>query len=223
MEDFKEIYRNRFLDRFENNFETYQAYFEYEKKINEKSLKNLSTLNSVIIQNLENLILENYISSIVITSHLLEKFCKLVIVVDNMLGSFLTDEDYNEKINNAYHFDDKVLENTIAKMKSLKLITDGETKVLDKLRKEMRNPFGHSETLKITKKYPSQIEAYHANILDPTKLTKVNLNTKSTFLKSEQIELEAKRKASSYFKQLMSIIVNVDNNLSKKAAYKINK
>lgn len=213
----KEIYKKFMIEKIENNFSIYEEYFEFDKSPIDLSLKVLNSLNNIIFQNLNNLILENYLSSVVITSHLLEKFCKLVIVQSNVIGLNLLDDKFDEVIENAYGYDGKDLWLTIDKLKSLHLISSNEKKLLMDLKNDMRNIYLHSNTLKITKDYPNRIQAYHFNLKNPeAKPLRFDLNTKTSFLKNEQIELEAKKKAFSFFKKLYPIIVNVDKKLQEK-------
>jgi len=211
----KEIYKNILNEKFESNFSNVEKYFEFETVPTDLKLQTLNTLYSLIYQNLQNLIFDNYIASITITSHLLEKFCKLSIVKYDIIGENLFSNEYNNKIESAYRYDSKDLNETIKQLHKYKLISQGELKILLKLKNEMRNAFSHADSLKITKDYPNKIKAFHANFNDIEKLKVVELNTKTTFIKNEQVELEAQKKAFSYFKQLYKIIVNVDYKLRK--------
>ncbi len=218
----KDIYKALIAERIEKNYSTYEKYFEFDKSPTELNLLLLNSLTNVIFQNLHNLILENYVSSILVTSHLLEKFCKLAIVQSQIVGLNLLDKKFNDAIENAYDFDDKNLGDTINKLKSLKLISHEEKLILIELKNKMRNIFFHSNTLKITEEYPNKVQGFHFNIKNPviSETQYLDLNTKTSFLKNEQIELEAKKKAFTFFKQLYPIIVNVDRNLQKQHKFK---
>ncbi|RRJ93177.1 hypothetical protein EG240_01525 [Paenimyroides tangerinum] len=202
--------------RINENLDKYIEYYELGGPQTDRKLQAFTDLYSVIYQILENLVLENYISALTTTSFLLERFCKLGIIKHGLLGVTFLSDNYIDKLDSSYEFDAKNLNETIKKLKELKLIKEGEFKILIKMKDEMRNSFSHADSIKITKEYPKKIEAFHMNFLCPDQLQKVELDSKTTFIKNEQIELEAKKQALSNFKKLYSIIVATDRRLIKR-------
>ncbi|WP_158963215.1 hypothetical protein [Myroides fluvii] len=212
----KEFYIQHLTDNINNNIDRYFPY------IDSRDLYSFCSLKTLINENINCLLLNNYIASICVTNHILERFVKLSIIEHGTTGLNYSDDNlYNIKLLESYDFDNEILNNTLAKLKNINLISDVEYKCLKDFKNNYRNPYSHSETKKIIKntanffsgRMYSINDILNNNGLENIPYEEKTISTLSPAIAQLHIQDHAIDNAFNYFKEVFDIIVIVDKRL----------
>ncbi|MDR2224189.1 MAG: hypothetical protein LBE34_15850 [Flavobacteriaceae bacterium] len=212
----KEIYIQHLTKNINNNIDKYFPY------IDSQSLYSFCSLKILINENINCLLLNNYIASICVTNHLLERFIKLSIIEYKTTGLNYTDDNlYNTRLIESYNIDSETLNNTLSELKATGLINDIEYKCLIGFKNKYRNPYSHSETKKIIKNAPDYFSGKMYSIddffnnkgLEDIPYEEKTISTLSPALAQLHIQQHATDNAFNYFKEVFDIIVIVDKRL----------
>lgn len=176
------------------------------------------SLDTLIYENLNCLLLGLNQSSIFTTNHLLERMIKVALMDFHTKGYYIGNPGFDMKLEEAKKlYDWKVLNDTIILAVEQGIITEDERKVLTKLKNEFRNPYSHAEAAKIIKDAPPTFSGFMSNFNDakeamikgePIPMQRVSVSS-FAFAQTHQCEL-AKLKAFDYFKQIFNIMIAID-------------
>ncbi|UZO80154.1 hypothetical protein NBT05_14505 [Aquimarina sp. ERC-38] len=157
----KEIFLKGYTEKVIRNYDTLEYYFNDRLAI-------LSALNPVKYQIINCLMIEQYIASVTLTNHLLERMLKLSLISKEIYGMKIGINDFELKLklDMAYQkYDKLVLSESIKKNYEANLIDDDEKKFLnDKIRDSIRNAFSHAEMEKINKGKRKNMLVYSFNL-----------------------------------------------------------
>lgn len=196
-------------------------YFEY---IDRRDLYYFVELKSLINENIDCLLLNNYLASINTTNHLFERFVKLSLISYYTIEvDYSNIELYNQLIETAYNFDSKTLVPVLKQFREIKLIDDDELKYLLILKDKYRNPYAHSDTKKIvgnSESYRGKIfsiedglKALFDNNFSQLPFKEIDVRNYSPPLAQLNIEVMAEKNAFKYFKEVFDFILIIDKRL----------
>lgn len=214
----KEDYLKNLNSKIHQNID---LYFEY---IDREDLYYFVELKSLINENIDCLLLNNYLASINTTNHLFERFVKLSLINFYTIETDYSNiELYNQLIDKAYNFDDKTLVPVLKQFQETKLIDDGELKYLLNLKDKYRNPYAHSDTKKIvgnSESYKGKIfsiedgfKALFENNFAQLPFKEIEIRNYSPPLAQLNIEIMAEKNAFKYFKEVFDFILIIDERL----------
>lgn len=114
--------------------------------IKKKNFDLMDSLNPIIHQVCDCLLVDANIAAITLTNFLIERVLKLGVIMREGNGKSY---NFNESLDQLFkheidNYDDKNMEQTINKSKSLGLITKEEAKELKGIKEKYRNPFSHA-------------------------------------------------------------------------------
>lgn len=157
-------------------------------------------------------------AAITLTNHLLENFLKTMLIYKDESGIDTTQDMRTAFKAGIEKYNDKNLVETIAKAKSLGIITKKDAKILNQYREDFRNAYSHADKKKIFKglKVPTQVLSLNKDL-------KYELGEPGDFDLSElpfaqgiAQSMLSKKSAFEYFIKVDGIMRNSFNNFGTK-------
>ena len=143
----------------------------------------MRSLNPILDQACDCLLIKADIAAITLTNFLVERTLKLAVTIREGNGKTYSSDIPLEQVfkEEIEMYDNKKMEQTINRAKSLGIITKDESKFLKKCRVKYRNPFSHAELQTILT--GSTVTTYEASLFNPTDIVEreVNLSTTPLF------------------------------------------
>lgn len=200
-----------FNDKIIENMAGLDPFYEYHFIL-------FCSLDTLIHENLNCLLLGLNQSSIFTTNHLLERMLKVALMDFHLKGYYIGNPDFETKLEEAKKlYDGKELHKTISLAVEKGIITEDERNELMSLKNEFRNPYSHAEAAKIIKDAPPIFSGFMSNIDDAkeaiTKGESIPMQqiTVSSYAFAQRHQFEiAKLKAFDYFKKVFNIMVKID-------------
>lgn len=189
--------------------------------IKKERLDLLNSLNPIIHQICDCLIINANIAAITLTNFLIERTLKLGIIIKEGNGKTYENDApidcvFKDEINN---FDDKEMEQTINKTKTIGLITKDESKILKRFKSKFRNPFSHANFQKILD--GSTTKLFKMSLSNPADFKEETANLSNTPLLQEcGLPEYCKIQSFNYFVEIFAIALKIDNRLKKLYAKK---
>lgn len=203
-----------------------QNFEKWNKYLND-DLYYFVSLKSICFEIIKCLIFELDQTAISSTNHLLERFVKLSLINHHTINyNYSNVEMYNEKTLEAIElYDRQKLYNNLKSIKEQNLITNEEYALLDNYRDKIRNPYSHAELKKILENAPNKFTGYMFKLSDLNDVLsgkktmyqggKKEITTYSSAISQLYQENYSKKIASDYFKNVFTIMKNVDDRLKK--------
>ena len=189
------MYIKLFEKKIDRNFDSLKEYQNLDAKF-------FFSIEKLMTENFWSLMIGNYVSSITISNHILERLLKLALIYNESLGE---DDEKSLKAYNKYQ--GMALRNTITNCFNKKLISIVQKKHLEETINEMiRNGFSHSSFESVLGKSSPRIPAIMGNIYSQ-ETQKVEIDRRILVSISEmQIEQFAEKNAFEYYRYLYNLI-----------------
>lgn len=200
----KKYYKNLYASMIDKNYEKLMPYQELDFEI-------LCNIEGLIHENFKCLLFDNYISSIALSNHHLERLLKEALIYNMSLkkGKVVSLDAYKK-------YQGKSLRQTIDECKKVKIINDKVEKDLkEKIDKQYRNGFSHSEYEKILEGQPYTFKVFKGNFSKPG-VTEEEIDRRHFLSVSNLLVYNfAKENAFTYFKYLCDLTMDLDKTLQK--------
>jgi len=210
----KDIFINSYKKKIDKNYYKLKPIFD-------DNLFILSALNAIKYEVINCLMINQYISSIMSTNHMVERMLKLALIEREIYGLKLSSNNdiLYKKLNKAYTSYDKLtLSQSVNKMFDKKLINKDEYHYINNtIRDNIRNAFSHAEMEKINIGKPSKIDSYMGEFSKlknhNINLDKVDLSTQIPAIQSLIQKDKCSEIAMPYFENVYEIAKNIDTRL----------
>lgn len=182
--------------------------------LRKKSFTIMRSLNPIMHQICDCLIIDANIGAITLTNFFIERVLKLAIILKEGNGKTYNEDKPIDQVfkDEIDEFDDNEMEQSINKAKRICVITKEEAEMLKEFRKKYRNSFSHANTQQILDGVTTKI--YKASLANPTDIEEEVVNLSTTPLFQEWgLPQYCKTKSFNYFIETFAIANKIEERL----------
>lgn len=199
----QQFYKAKYIEKFEKNFEKLAPYENFDSEI-------FCSLESLMKENRDCLMFDNYISSITISNHIFERLIKLALIYNKSFKS-----DKNTSIGAYTSYQGMPLKKSLEKCLITGLITKQEAAKLSDINNVFRNGFSHSEFEKVIGNNTVKFKAFKGGI-DLPEIEETTIDRRIHLSLAEHMILEfAEKNAFGYFKYLRDFAKKLESRIKK--------